>query len=266
MWVILSLAPGVPGWRSRWSVQNDARVPGHPEVVKDETDFEGELPHLLGDAPYAFGFDHANGEPSQPGDVLRAVPGADSTPVFIVVPVEDVVTAVLDRPVAAVGREHALGIGFFGFSARHAIGDPLLVLERLPAALFVQGLPFDHEGLPHVGKVEIPVQCGRCPDLPGLDAPVIRRIVQDEVRLSSVPEEELDILVERSLILLDDEVVVGLTPDDVLGDLPLGEQGIGGDILALDVDGGKERDRALDLVGPFDLLIGYPDASYFFWV
>jgi hypothetical protein len=176
------------------------------------------------------------------------------------------VAAVLYSPVAAVGREHALGIGFLGLSARHAKGDPLLVLERLPAALFVYGVPFDHEGLSHVGKVEIPVQCGCRPDLPGLDPPVIRGIVQDKVRLSSVLEEEPDILVERSLILLDGEVVVGLAPDDVLGDGALGEQGIGGDVLALDVDGGKEGDRAFDLVGPFDLLIGYPDAPYFFWV
>ena len=167
---------------------------------------------------------------------------------------------------AAVGREHALGIGFLGLSARDAIGDPLLVLERLPAALFVQGLPFDHESLSHVGKVEISVQCGRYPDLPRLDAPVIRGIVQDKIRLPSLFEEELDVLVERSLILLDGEVVVGLAPDDVLGDLPLGEKGIGGDIFALDVDGGKQRDRGLDLVGPLDLLISYPDAPYFFWV
>jgi hypothetical protein len=87
-----------------------------------------------------------------------------------------------------------------------------------------------------------------------------------KVRLSSVLEEELDILVKPSLILLDGEVVVGLAPDEVLGDLPLGEKGIGGDVLALDVDGVKEGDRGFDLVGPLDLLIGYPDAPYFFWV
>lgn len=227
---------------------------------------EGELPHLLGDTPYTLRLDDADSESSQSGDVLRAVPGAYPAPVFIVVPVEDVVTAVLDRPVAPVGREHALGIGFRRAPARDAVGDPLLVLERFLAALFVYGVPFNHEGLSDVGKIEIPVQCGRCPDLPFLDPPVVRGVVEDKVRFSSLVEEKLDILVEPSLVLLDGEVVVGPAPDDVLGDLPLGEKGIRGDILALDVDGGKEGDRALDLVGPFDFLISYPETAYFFWV
>ena len=87
-----------------------------------------------------------------------------------------------------------------------------------------------------------------------------------KIRFSSLFEEELDILVEPSLVLFDGEVVVGLAADEVLGDLPLGEQGIGGDVLALDVDGGKERDGHFDLVGPFGLLIGYPQTPYFFWV
>ena len=138
--------------------------------------------------------------------------------------------------------------------------------RRRLAALFFQGMPFDDERLSYLGEVEVTVQFGCRPDLPELDAPVIRGIIRDEVRFPPVFEKELDILMERWLILLDGEVVVGLAPDDVLGDLPLGEKGIGGDIFALDVDGGKQRDRGLDLVGPLDLLISYPDAPYFFWV
>jgi len=165
------------------------------------------------------------------------------------------VTAVLDRPVAAVGDEHVLGIGFLGPPARDAIGDFLLVPERLPAALFVQGVPFDHEGLSDVGKVEVAVQFGCDPDLPRLDAPVIRGIIRDEVRFPPVFEEELDILMERSLILLDGEVVVSLAVDEVVGYRALGEKGISRDVFALNVDSIEERDSCFDLVGTLDFFI-----------
>jgi hypothetical protein len=71
-------------------------------------------------------------------------------------------------------------------------------------------MPFNHERLLHAGKVEVSVQFGCRPDLPELDTPVIRGIIRDEVRFPSVFEEELDILMERWLILLDGKVVVGL--------------------------------------------------------
>ena len=70
------------------------------------------MSHLLGDIPYAFRFDHADGESSESGDVLRAVAHAYPAPIFIIVPVEDVVAAVLNGPVATVYREQARGVGF----------------------------------------------------------------------------------------------------------------------------------------------------------
>jgi hypothetical protein len=127
-------------------------------------------------------------------------------------------------------------------------------------------VPLDHEGLPDVGKVEVAVQFGCDPDLPRLDASMIRGIIQDEVRFPPVFEEELDIPMERSLVLLDGEVVVSLAPDEVVGYRALGEQGISRDVLALNVDGIEERDSCFDLVGALDLLVSYLDAPYFFWV
>jgi len=194
------------------------------------------------------------------------MPAAYPTAVFIIVPVEDVVTAVLDRPVTPVGREHGFCVGFLGPPARDAIGDFLLVPERLPAALFVQGVPLDHEGLPDVGKVEVAVQFGGDPDLPRLDAPMIRGIIQDKVRLPPVFEEKLDIPMERSLVLLDGEAVVSLAVNEVVGYRTPGEQGISRDVPALDVDSIEERDGCFDLVGALDLLVSYLDAPYFFRV
>jgi hypothetical protein len=52
------------------------------------------------------------------------------------------------------------------------------------------------------------------------------------------------------LIAFDGEVVMGLTIlDQVVGELALGQQGIGSDIFALDFDGIEQRDGHLDLVG-----------------
>ena len=42
-----------------------------------------ELPHLLGHAVHAFGFDDADGEAVETGDVFRAVTGSDPAPVFV---------------------------------------------------------------------------------------------------------------------------------------------------------------------------------------
>ncbi len=59
-----------------------------------------QLSHFLCDATHAFGFDDSNGESPESGDVFRAVASAYTTAVFIVVPIDDVVAAILDAPVA----------------------------------------------------------------------------------------------------------------------------------------------------------------------
>lgn len=63
------------------------------------------MAHGLRDAVGPFGLDQADGEASESGDVLGAMAGADAATVLVVVPVEDIVTAVLDAPVAAVDLE-----------------------------------------------------------------------------------------------------------------------------------------------------------------
>jgi hypothetical protein len=72
------------------------------------------LPHFLCDTGYAFGFDHSNGKPSEPGNVLRPKALAYSTAIFIVVPIEDVMAAILNAPMAPIGGKNVLCVGFFG--------------------------------------------------------------------------------------------------------------------------------------------------------
>jgi len=55
--------------------------------------------------------------------------------------------------------------------------------------------------------------------------------------------------------------------DQILGDLALGQKGIGGNFFALDIDGLKERDGGFDFVGAFEFFTALcGQGAYFFWV
>lgn len=72
---------------------------------------------------------------------------------------------------------------------------------------------------------------------------------------------------KRGLVVFNGEVVMSFTvPDQIVGDLALGQQGIGGNIFALNIDGIKKRDDGLDFVGALNLLVEYGQGAYFFWV
>ena len=73
----------------------DAGVFGHAQIVEDQAHVARELAHFLGDAARPAGFDHADGEAAQPGDVFRAVAHSDTAAVLVEVPIENVVTTVL---------------------------------------------------------------------------------------------------------------------------------------------------------------------------
>src|SRR5207302_1605761 len=81
------------------------------QVIEDQTRVPRQSSHFLRHAPGAFGLEHADGETAKPRDVFRAVTGADATAVFIIVPVDDVVTTVLNRPVTAVDFENLMRAG-----------------------------------------------------------------------------------------------------------------------------------------------------------
>jgi len=55
-------------------------------------------------------------------------------------------------------------------------------------------------------------------------------------------------------------------PDQIVSDFALGQQGIGGNFFALDIDGIQQRDGGFDFVSAFDLFIIFGQGAYFFWV
>lgn len=85
------------------------------------------------------------------------------------------------------------------------------------------------------------------------------------VRSLSVPEEELDIRMEDSLIAFDRKEVVSAPTDQICSLLPLGEQRIGGNVLPPDVDTVDERDEDSYLIGALER-VPVVEASDFFWV
>jgi hypothetical protein len=52
-----------------------------------------------------------------------------------------------------------------------------------------------------------------------------------------------------------------------MGDVALGQQGIGGNIFALDIDGIQQRDGGFDFVGALEFIASrYGQGCHFFWV
>ena len=72
---------------------------------------------------------------------------------------------------------------------------------------------------------------------------------------------------ERGLIAFDREVVMRPAPDDIGRQFALCQQGIGGDVLALNVQGIQQRHEHPDFIGLLDLVAArYGQGPDFFWV
>ncbi len=142
------------------------RVFSHPQIVKDQAYIEHELSHFLRDAAASFGFDDANGKTSQASHVFRAMALAYPAAVFGIVPIDNVMTAVFDAPVAA----------------GNAIGD----FTGVFTAFFICELPLDDESLSEVRKVQIAVEFGCGPNFADFDAAVIRWVALNKIGVLAV--------------------------------------------------------------------------------
>ena len=108
--------------------------------------------------------------------------GSYAAAVFVIVPIDNVMTAVFDAPVAAVGGKYVLRVGLFSSSAGNTIGD----VTGVCTSFFISGLALDDKSLSDVGKVQIVVELGCGPDFADFNSAVIRRIAVDKVGLLSV--------------------------------------------------------------------------------
>lgn len=103
--------------------------------------------------------------------------GSYPAAVFVIVPIDNVMTAVFDAPMAAVGGKHALRVGLFSSSAGNAIGDVTGVI----CGFFIGGLALDDKSLSDMWKVQIVVEFSCGPDFADFDSAVIRRVALDKI-------------------------------------------------------------------------------------
>ena len=85
------------------------------------------------------------------------------------IPVDEVVAAILDDPVSAIGGEDVRWIGLLG----SVTGDAKGVLDGDLAGLLVQHFALDHESLADMREIEIGVERRAAPDATGFNAAVI---------------------------------------------------------------------------------------------
>lgn len=153
--------------------------------------------------------------------------------IFIIVPVDDVMAAVFDAPMAAVGFKDAFGVGL----VRGSAGDAVDNITGVFTGFFVCGFALNHKSLSGIGKGKIAVERGRRPNFALFDTSVVGRITKDKIRLPGIFKEQCDVFKKTRLVFFDGKVVMSLTIlDQVDGKLALGQEGIGGNVLALNID------------------------------
>ena len=108
--------------------------------------------------------------------------GTYAAAVFVIVPIDNVRTAVFDVPVATVGGKHALWVGLLRGPAGNTIGD----FTGVFTGFFICEFALDDKSLSGVRKVQIAIEFGCGPDFTDFDAAVIRRVAEDKVRLLTV--------------------------------------------------------------------------------
>ena len=97
--------------------------------------------------------------------------------VFVIVPIDNVMAAVFDAPVATVDSKHTLRVGFLRSSTCNAIGD----FTGVRTCFFICGLPLDEKSLSDMRKVQIVVELGCGPDFADFDPAMIRRVTIDKI-------------------------------------------------------------------------------------
>jgi len=144
--------------------------------------------------------------------------------------------AVFDRPVSPVCGKHLLRVGLLRSSAGYAIGD----FTGVFTGLFICELALDNKSLPNVRKIQIAIKLGCGPDFTGFNSAVIRRIAKDKIGIFAVFEVYRNVLKNAGLVIFNCKVVVSFTvQDQIVGDISLGQKGIGGNFFTLDIYGIK---------------------------
>ncbi|MDD5633075.1 MAG: hypothetical protein PHI13_13765 [Methylococcales bacterium] len=153
-------------------------------MIKNQSRVSNQFAYFLRHAVSTFGFDEADGESAQLGDVLGTMAGTDTAAVFVVVPIDHIVAAVFNAPLLAVRLEDFCGIGLFRLATGHSVNDFVSVFT----GFLFNAFPFNHEGLADVGEIQVTVKRCGFPDFADFDATVIGWGDAGEVHILAQPE------------------------------------------------------------------------------
>ena len=137
------------------------------------------------------------------------------------------------------------------------------------AGLLDDGGALDEEGLADVGEGQVAVEPGGGPDGAAFEAPVLEGEGLAEVGFAAAVEEQPEVVEQGRLVALGGEHEVGAAGAEEVGELAPGEQGVGGEGLAGEVEfeAFEHGDDGSDLVGALGLVVGAErKAVDFFWV
>ncbi len=124
----------------------------------------------MSDAGFSVGdeLNNADCKAAQARDVFGAVARTDTTSIFIEIPIDHIVAAILNCPMAVIQFEDTLRTRLIGRTAGHSQGN----FSRDFPVILADYLPLNQEYLSDMREVEIGVERGTAPDTPGLDSPM----------------------------------------------------------------------------------------------
>jgi hypothetical protein len=117
-------------------------------------------------------------------------------------------------------------------------------------------------------QVEIGVEFGCGPYFADLDPAVIRGSALNKVGILPVFKIKRDVFKKSRLVVFDGKVVMSVTiPNQIVGDGALRQEGISGNVFALNINGIQQRNGGFDFVGTFEFFTPlYGEETDFFWV
>ena len=119
-----------------------------------------------------------------------------------------------------------------------------------------------------MGEIQIGIKFGCGPNFSDFDSAMIGGITGNKVRLGALFEVELKVFKDSGLVAFNGKVVMGIAVfNQVVGNRVLSQQGIGGNVFTLDIDGIEQGDGGFYFVGALGLFVAVSgEETHFFWV
>lgn len=147
------------------------------------------------------------------------------------------------------------------------VGEAVDGVGRTLTGFFLDDVALNDEGVANARELEVVVEAGGGPDRALFVAAMGQGGRLTKVGMTVTIEDQAAIRQQGRLVVFDDDDVVSTMVKEVGGERALGQQGVGGDGLAGDVQRLENRDDHPDLMGLLDFVVAvYGQGADFFWV